>query len=162
MGIARGENRYLEFVYLELFERTRNGVISDEEMKVLEEELLENPEKGSVQRDTGGVRKVRVATRGGGMRIPAISTSRSEGSRPLIPVMSTTRSDDVLQSERSDAGSRRQSGAWSGCRSGGEAAFFRIEGPFSVRRCAPWTSRSRMASAKVLSPIASCQWSSGS
>jgi len=66
MGSERGENRYLEFVYLELFERTRNGVISDEEMKVLEDELLENPEKGSVQRDTGGVRKVRVATRGGG------------------------------------------------------------------------------------------------
>jgi hypothetical protein len=61
----RGENRYLEFVYLELFERTRNGVISDEEMKVLEDELLENPEKGSMQRDTGAVRKVRVATRGG-------------------------------------------------------------------------------------------------
>ena len=66
MGTARGENRYLEFVYLELLERTRNGVISDDEMKVLEDELLENPEKGSVQRDTGGVRKVRVATGGGG------------------------------------------------------------------------------------------------
>lgn len=66
MGIERGEGRYLEFVYLELFERTRNGVISDGEMKVLEDELLENPEKGSVQRDTGGVRKVRVATGGGG------------------------------------------------------------------------------------------------
>jgi hypothetical protein len=66
MGIEHGEGRYLEFVYLDLFERTRDGVISDEEMKVLEDELLENPEKGSVQRDMGGVRKVRVATGGGG------------------------------------------------------------------------------------------------
>lgn len=66
MGIERGGERYLEFVYLKLFERTAGGVISEEEMKAVEDELLENPEKGSVQGNTGGVRKVRVATGGQG------------------------------------------------------------------------------------------------
>jgi hypothetical protein len=66
MGIERRGERYLEFVYLKLFERTAGGVISEEEMKAVEDELLENPEKGSVQGNTGGVRKVRVATGGQG------------------------------------------------------------------------------------------------
>lgn len=32
--------RLLEFVYLKLFERTRKGVLSDEEMKVVERALV--------------------------------------------------------------------------------------------------------------------------
>jgi hypothetical protein len=66
MGIERTEERFLEFVYLNLFERTADGVIREEEMKAVEDELLENPEKGSVQGNTGGVRKIRVATGGRG------------------------------------------------------------------------------------------------
>jgi hypothetical protein len=51
----------LEFVYLGLFERTRKGVLTDAEVKELEDELLANPRAGVVMANTGGVRKVRVA-----------------------------------------------------------------------------------------------------
>ncbi len=55
----RGE--LLEFVYLELFERTRRGVLGDVEAKAVEDALLANPRAGVVIVDTGGVRKVRAA-----------------------------------------------------------------------------------------------------
>ena len=51
----------LEFVYLGLFERTRKGVLSDAEMKEVEDALLANPRAGAVMANTGGVRKVRAA-----------------------------------------------------------------------------------------------------
>lgn len=51
----------LEFVYLALFERTRKGVLTDEEMKEVEDALLANPRAGVVMVNTGGVRKVRAA-----------------------------------------------------------------------------------------------------
>lgn len=51
----------VEFVYLGLFERTRKGVLTDAEVKELEDELLANPRAGVVMVNTGGVRKVRVA-----------------------------------------------------------------------------------------------------
>lgn len=56
----------LEFVYLELFERTRRGVLSDAEMQAVEDELLANPRTGVVMAGTGGVRKVRAAQQGRG------------------------------------------------------------------------------------------------
>lgn len=55
----RGE--WLEFVYISLFERTRRGVLSDAEMKAVEDELLVNPRAGAVMVNTGGVRKMRAA-----------------------------------------------------------------------------------------------------
>jgi hypothetical protein len=51
----------VEFVYLALFERTRKGVLTDAEMKEVEDELLANPRAGVVMANTGGVRKVRAA-----------------------------------------------------------------------------------------------------
>jgi hypothetical protein len=51
----------LEFVYLALFERTRKGVLSDAEMKAVEDELLADPRAGVVMAGTDGVRKVRAA-----------------------------------------------------------------------------------------------------
>ena len=62
------DRAYLEFVYLELFERTARGLVTAEEMRAVEEELLENPEKGSLLGETGGVRKIRAAIRGAGKR----------------------------------------------------------------------------------------------
>jgi hypothetical protein len=50
----------LEFVYLELFERTRKGVLTDLEVKAVEDELLANPRAGDVIVNTAGVRKVRA------------------------------------------------------------------------------------------------------
>jgi hypothetical protein len=55
-----GEYTHLEFVYLPLFERTRKGMLSDDDMHRLEDELLENPEVGDVEDNAGGIRKVRA------------------------------------------------------------------------------------------------------
>jgi hypothetical protein len=57
----KGEVELLEFVYLALFERTRKGVLSDAEMKAVEDELLADPRAGVVMVGTDGVRKVRAA-----------------------------------------------------------------------------------------------------
>lgn len=52
---------YLEFVYVALFERTRRGVLTDDEVKAVEDALLAHPRAGAVMVDTGGVRKLRAA-----------------------------------------------------------------------------------------------------
>ena len=56
----------MEFVYTRLFERTAAGVLADEEIRIVELALLGNPRAGVVERGTGGVRKIRAATRGRG------------------------------------------------------------------------------------------------
>jgi hypothetical protein len=61
MCMARShEHTHLEFVYLPLFERTRKGLLSDDDMHRLEDELLENPQAGDVEDNAGGLRKVRA------------------------------------------------------------------------------------------------------
>ena len=50
---------HLEFVYTRLFQVTRRGVLTDDEVRVVEDALLENPEAGATVAGTGGVRKVR-------------------------------------------------------------------------------------------------------
>jgi hypothetical protein len=60
--------RYLEFVSTPMFERTRKGVLSDDDVRGLENELLKNPEAGDVVSGTGGVRKTRAANEGHGKR----------------------------------------------------------------------------------------------
>lgn len=65
MGAIR-VNRHLEFVYTDFFERTRRGVLTDDEMKAVEDEILENPRRGAVMGSTGGVRKIRAARAGHG------------------------------------------------------------------------------------------------
>lgn len=53
--------KLVEFVYTVLFERTRRGVLTDAEVKQVEDALLANPWAGAVMASTGGVRKVRAA-----------------------------------------------------------------------------------------------------
>jgi len=66
MRADSGHHRFVEFVYLRFFERTTTGILSDLDIRALENELLENPEAGDVVAGTGGVRKARVARPGGG------------------------------------------------------------------------------------------------
>jgi phage-related protein len=66
MLILRPRVRFVEFVFLHSFERSAAGLLSENDIRKLEEVLLEDPRKGPVVRDTGGVRKVRVATEGRG------------------------------------------------------------------------------------------------
>jgi hypothetical protein len=58
----------LEFVHLRLFERTREGVLGEAEVKAVEDALLDDPEAGAVIGGTSGVRKIRAARAGGGKR----------------------------------------------------------------------------------------------
>jgi hypothetical protein len=56
----RREHSHLEFVYTSIFERSRQDLLSDEDMHRLEDELLQNPDAGDVERGAGGIRKIRV------------------------------------------------------------------------------------------------------
>ena len=58
----------LEFVYLPAFDRSAEGLLTDDEMREVELQLLENPLAGDLVAGTGGVRKLRVAFPGRGKR----------------------------------------------------------------------------------------------
>ena len=56
----------LTFVYTAEFDRLAEGLLTDEELRLVEQQLLVNPRAGAVVRGTGGVRKLRVALSGRG------------------------------------------------------------------------------------------------
>jgi hypothetical protein len=62
------ESRYVEFVRLPAFERTAKGVLTEEEIRLIEERLTANPGAGDIIANTGGVRKLRAVNQGRGKR----------------------------------------------------------------------------------------------
>jgi hypothetical protein len=50
----------LSFVYHPMFDRTADGVLTDDQMITVEDMLIADPRKGDVIPSTGGARKVRV------------------------------------------------------------------------------------------------------
>ena len=58
----------LTFVYTTEFDRMAEGILSDDELRLVEQQLLANPQAGAVVAGTGGVRKLRVALPGRGKR----------------------------------------------------------------------------------------------
>ncbi len=56
------------FVESSLFEKYRNEYLSDEQYRQLQNELLSSSKKGDVIKATGGLRKIRVATKNKGKR----------------------------------------------------------------------------------------------
>lgn len=52
------------FVELPPFQRHRQDYLSDESFRAFQQMLMENPEAGDVIEGTGGLRKVRLPTRG--------------------------------------------------------------------------------------------------
>lgn len=58
----------VEFVETSLFSKVLNHYLSDEEYATLQFHLLLRPESGDLIRGTGGVRKLRWASRGRGKR----------------------------------------------------------------------------------------------
>lgn len=56
------------FVESSLFEKYRHQYLSDEEYRIFQAELMLNPKQGDVIQGTGGLRKIRVASRGKGKR----------------------------------------------------------------------------------------------
>lgn len=57
---------YLEFVQTPEFADSVEDLLTEEEVRELEADLLENPEAGRLIAGTGGVRKMRFALEGGG------------------------------------------------------------------------------------------------
>lgn len=58
----------ITFVALPLFERSRKGVLSDEDVEKVKVQLEGDPRAGKVVAGTGGVRKLRAARSGQGKR----------------------------------------------------------------------------------------------
>lgn len=56
------------FVESTIFEKHRDEYLSDEEYRLFQAELMLNPKLGDVIQGTGGLRKVRVASKGKGKR----------------------------------------------------------------------------------------------
>jgi len=55
------------FIETPIFTRQASGgLFTDEELKQLQQELLENPNKGDLIPSSGGLRKIRLARKGGG------------------------------------------------------------------------------------------------
>nr|AKN36208.1 Cytotoxic translational repressor of toxin-antitoxin stability system [Vibrio splendidus] len=61
LGEDRVINHALEFIETPLFEAQRKEMISDEEFRTLQSDIIKNPEVGSVIVGTGGLRKIRLA-----------------------------------------------------------------------------------------------------
>ena len=56
------------FIETQLFSRLVQEYLTDEDYRRLQDELIQNPEAGSVIRGSGGVRKIRCASEGCGKR----------------------------------------------------------------------------------------------
>jgi hypothetical protein len=56
------------FIESSIFENHRPEYLSDDEFQKLQNELLANPLTGDVMQGSGGLRKIRVATKGKGKR----------------------------------------------------------------------------------------------
>jgi len=55
------------FIETPVFTRQASGgLFTDEELKQLQQDLLENPNKGDLISGSGGLRKIRLARKGGG------------------------------------------------------------------------------------------------
>lgn len=51
-----------------VFKKYRNQYLSDDEFRLFQAELMSNPKQGDVIQGTGGLRKIRVASKGKGKR----------------------------------------------------------------------------------------------
>lgn len=54
------------FVESTIFEKYRSEYLGDDEFRLLQAELMSNPKQGDVIQGTGGLRKIRVASKGKG------------------------------------------------------------------------------------------------
>lgn len=61
---------YMNSVFIEstIFEKYRNEYLSDDEFRLFQAELMFAPKQGDVIQGTGGLRKIRVASKGKGKR----------------------------------------------------------------------------------------------
>lgn len=52
----------IEFIETTMFTRQIKQIAADDELKELQKELIESPDKGDLIQKTGGLRKIRMAT----------------------------------------------------------------------------------------------------
>ncbi|MGH7480877.1 MAG: type II toxin-antitoxin system RelE/ParE family toxin [Longimicrobiales bacterium] len=57
---------HLEFIWLPTFDRTAEALLDQEQLRALELDILEAPDRGTVIRGSGGFRKLRVPAKGRG------------------------------------------------------------------------------------------------
>lgn len=62
------DDRLCEFVYSDGFLEDVEGLLDEDALRALENELLEDPRRGRTIRGTGGFRKIRAAAEGRGKR----------------------------------------------------------------------------------------------
>lgn len=55
-------NHAIEFIETSLFTRQIKSIATDDELKDLQKELIAWPDKGDLIQQTGGLRKIRMAT----------------------------------------------------------------------------------------------------
>lgn len=58
----------VHFVRLSVFDRTAKGLLTDEDERKMEQEIVDAPDAAPVISETGGIRKIRVAMQGRGKR----------------------------------------------------------------------------------------------
>ncbi|SFR05714.1 RelE toxin of RelE / RelB toxin-antitoxin system [Enterobacter sp. kpr-6] len=66
-------NHATEFIETPMFTRQIKQIATDDDLKELQRELIETPDKGDLIQNTGGLRKIRMATgtqgKSGGARV---------------------------------------------------------------------------------------------
>jgi hypothetical protein len=94
---------YLEFVYTEAFVASAERLLGETDFQALEERLIDNPRVGVVERGTGGVRKLRVASSGrgrsGGARVIYLFVA-SRGRAYLLFVYPKNQKASLTSAER--------------------------------------------------------------
>jgi hypothetical protein len=95
------------FIELKPFSSKREEHLDDDEFNQLQAMLNADPERGDVMQGTGGVRKVRVASKGrnagksGGARIIYYHVSHSSRVY-LITIIDKTQKENLNQSEKNE------------------------------------------------------------
>jgi len=96
---------HYEFVYLPGFDRQTYGLLTDEDMQVIEDELNDDPRKGGVIQGTGGVRKMRIALSGrgksGGGRVLYLYVE-IKGRIYLIALYAKNRQSDISSTQKKE------------------------------------------------------------
>jgi hypothetical protein len=97
--------QFLEFVRLPVFERHARGLLDEDDVREIEQELMQDPTAGNVIAGTGGLRKLRYAVGGkgksGGVRIIYFHRSK-KGRLYLVTVYHKSAKDNLTKAERNE------------------------------------------------------------
>ena len=85
----------IEFIETTMFTRQIKQIATDDEIKELQKELIESPDKGDLIQKTGGLRKIRMATGNQG---------KSGSARVIYLVMAYPKStkDSITDAEKAE------------------------------------------------------------